>query len=213
MSPWARRRSTCMADGRALSGESGSSSRCCAVAPIATNISTPAITNRALTPILVLGRRTLRGLTGLVTGEKVLPLLTSWGEVARFDVAEAADVVRDRGDLERERLVLRVQARQQPRDGLLVLADQRALGAPLLHVAERLERAAARELEVRQHLEDGEHPGPETLLLLVSRERRRSEVVKRAIVALEHAFDLLAEVRVGVQPRDFVFILVRGQLR
>ena len=124
-----------------------------------------------------------------------------------------------RGDLQRSRVVLRRQAGEQLIDGLLVLGDELALQAPLAGVAEQIERRAAQALQGGEDLEQRPHPGAEAHLARLAgeridaREQRRREVVDDPVVALEHAFQLAREFAVGVQPRHFVLVLVRKQLR
>ena len=60
------------------------------------------------------------------------------------------------------------QARDQGLHRRLVLADQRALPAPLGAVAEDVERRPAQALELREQAEGLEHPGAEEALLQVA---------------------------------------------
>ena len=53
----------------------------------------------------------------------------------------------------------------------LVVADQPALGAPLVGIAEEVERRAAQALQPRQHAEGLQHPRPEARLLRHARRR------------------------------------------
>src|ERR1043165_3498637 len=90
--------------------------------------------------------------------EEFLAFLARRLDAALLDVAEAADLVGERGDLDRGGLVLRVQRREQQLDRLLVLADQFALHAPLFGVTERIERGAPQELELLQNFENRQDP-------------------------------------------------------
>src|SRR5882672_1751595 len=76
-------------------------------------------------------------------GEELVALLARGGEVVRLHVAEAADVLGDRGDLHGERMVGRRELGQQALHVGFVLGDERTLGAPLDRVAEGVERGAA----------------------------------------------------------------------
>src|SRR5687768_9367625 len=102
--------------------------------------------------------RALRRRSGLVASEQLLALLARRAERAGLDVAEAADRVRNRGDLEREGVVLRRQASEQPLDGFLVLADQRALDTALFRIPEGIERGASEHLQVLKDFENPQHP-------------------------------------------------------
>ena len=68
-------------------------------------------------------------------------------------MAEAADLFRDRGDLHRERVILRREPGEQALDGLLVLPDQLALGTALLRVPEDIERGTPQNFQTRKDLE------------------------------------------------------------
>ena len=69
-----------------------------------------------------------------------------------------------------------------------------------------------------QNLEQRQNPGPEAHLARLAgqridlRQQRRREVEVGLVVALEHAFDLLLELAVGVQARDLVLVLVGEKL-
>ena len=64
-------------------------------------------------------------------------------EVARLDVAVAADVLRDAGELDGERVVVRREAGQDLVEQRLVLGDERALALALRGAAEDVEQRAA----------------------------------------------------------------------
>src|SRR5690349_23440315 len=87
------------------------------------------------------------GAPGAEALEELLAFLARRLDVALLDVAEAADLLGERRDLDRGGVVLRGQPREQQLDRLLVLADQPALHAPLRGVAEGIERRASQELE------------------------------------------------------------------
>src|SRR6185503_15063121 len=91
-------------------------------------------------------RRGALALRVLKALEQLVLLAARADHAARLDVAEAADLLRDRGDLHRERMVRGREPREQPLDGGLVRADQGALGAALGGVAEDIERGAAHAL-------------------------------------------------------------------
>ena len=96
-----------------------------------------------------------------------VPLRPRRGEVALLDVAVAADLLRDAGDLDGQRRGWPASgARSSSSIDGAVLADQRALGAALLGAAEDVERRAAQALEpAPARLNAGQHPRPELLLL------------------------------------------------
>src|ERR1700730_15592716 len=78
-----------------------------------------------------------------------------------LDVAETADLLRDRRDGDRQMVVVGAELLQQLRQGRLIVGDELALGAALGPVAERIERGAAQELEAHEQPEGGEQPWPE----------------------------------------------------
>src|SRR5262245_32906906 len=97
-------------------------------------------------------------------------------------MAEAADLVRNGDERDREMVVLRREAIEDLDEHRFVVGNQRALGAALLRIAERIEGSAAQALELRQKTKDGHHPGAERHLLrrasapVLARDHRRSEV-------------------------------------
>src|SRR4249919_2183650 len=138
-------------------------------------------------------------------------------QVLFLDVAVAADVFRNRGDLGGEVDVAAVERTEQAVDRGEVIDDQLALHPALLGPAEDVERTATQEAQLRQPLERGEHPRAEFLLDQVAlcvllRQQRRGEVELELVVAVELLLQLLLEVAAGVQARDFVLVLVRHQL-
>src|SRR3546814_7112139 len=110
-------------------------------------------------------------------------------------MAEAADLLGDRGQLDRQGMVVGRQLRQHLLDQRLVAGDELALCPPLGAVAEDVERRAAQPLQPRQHAEGRQQPGAELALfqmagLRVARgDQRRGEVEGEPVAALE----LLAE--------------------
>src|SRR5712691_7485581 len=77
------------------------------------------------------------------SGEQLAALPARRDDALRLDMAVAADLFGQRSDLHGSRVVLRRQPLQQLLHRLLVLADQRALGAPLRGVTEHIEGSAA----------------------------------------------------------------------
>ena len=67
-------------------------------------------------------------------------------EVSLLDVTEAADLLRQPGELHRDLVIGRAELRQHLLDDGLVLGDQAPLQSPLGAVAERIERGAAQPL-------------------------------------------------------------------
>ena len=74
-------------------------------------------------------------------------------EMLLLDVAEAADFFRDRGKTDRDMMIVRRELRQHFVEHRFIVRDQLAFGAPLLRMAERIERRAAQELQFRQQPE------------------------------------------------------------
>jgi len=98
-----------------------------------------------------------------------------------LDVAEAADVFGNAGDLHRQRQAVVIQAIQQHLHSGLVISDQLALHAPLFGAAEHVEAAATQELQLRQQAKRLEHPRAVFLLqqpalLVLLGEQRRCQV-------------------------------------
>src|SRR5690606_6505424 len=156
--------------------------------------------------------------------QRVVPFLQQFGlarlglvQVRVLDVAVAADVLGDAGDVGGEVDVARVQPLQQHRHGLLVFADQGALAAAFGGVAEQVQRSAAQAAQFRQHAERGEHPAAVFPLLQLAlgvllRQQRRGEVELQLVVALELLREAAPELAAGVQARHFVLVLVGHQL-
>src|SRR6202043_3700148 len=99
-----------------------------------------------------------------------------------LDVAETADLLRDRRDGDRQMVVVGIELLQQLRQGRLVVGDELALGAALGPIAERIERGAAQELEAHEQPEALPQPRPEGDLARLSgaaiapRQERRGEM-------------------------------------
>src|SRR5690348_2815593 len=83
------------------------------------------------------GRRRRRAAEG---GEQRRLALLGLRDVALLDVAEAAHLLRQPGDLDSERVVVGAERRRELADHGLVLGDETALHAPLLGAAEDIER-------------------------------------------------------------------------
>src|SRR5690606_10434352 len=84
-------------------------------------------------------------------------------------------------------------------------------------VAEYVERTTAQTLESGQHAEGLEHPRAvfglaQIALGVLLRQQGRREMEMDLEVALESLADLLLEIAAGVEPGDFVFVLVGHQL-
>src|SRR5690606_13716446 len=93
---------------------------------------------------------------GLHDPQRVVPLAQQLGlacpgrvQVRFLDVAVAADVLGDAGDLRGEVDVARVQLLQQPAHGAFVVLDQLALHAPLFGAPEHVQRPAAQEAQLQ----------------------------------------------------------------
>src|SRR5690606_37882207 len=120
--------------------------------------------------------------------QRIVPLPQQFGfaglglvQVRFLDVAVAADLLGDAGDLGREADVAAVEPVQQPADGALVVVDQLALHAPLGGAAEHVERATAQEPQLRQQAEGLQHPRAvlaldQFALLVAPGQQRRGEV-------------------------------------
>src|SRR2546423_6467874 len=152
------------------------------------------------------------------TREQLVLLLAGGGEVAGLHMAEAADVFRNARDLYRQLVIGGRELGEQALDVHLVFHDQRAFRAPLRGVTERIERRTAQAAQALQETEYRQHPGAEAhLARLAGRwifacKERRSQVKHQAVIAFEHAGDLLLERAIGVQAGDLVFVLVGEQL-
>src|SRR5262249_6264514 len=83
------------------------------------------------------------------------------GEMARLDVAVAADFLRNAGQSHREVMILRRQRRQNLLQHRLIIGNELALGAALGRVAERIEPGAAQEFEARERAVGRHHPRAE----------------------------------------------------
>src|SRR5258706_3427662 len=118
---------------------------------------------RASSPAQRSSRRAMR-FRAVKAGEKIVLLLARQGEVARLHMAEAADLLRDRRDLHRYRVIGRRELCEQAIDVRFVFGDQGTLGAPLGGVAERVEGRAAQAFHGFQEAKDGQHPGAEAHL-------------------------------------------------
>src|SRR4051794_40025041 len=90
-------------------------------------------------------RRSALGAPRAEALKEFLALLARRLDIAFLDVAEAADLLGERGDLERGSVILRVEAGEELLHRLLVLPDQLALHAPLFGMAEGIERGSSEE--------------------------------------------------------------------
>src|ERR1700724_3238834 len=128
-----------------------------------------------------------------------------------LDVAETADLLRDRRDGDRQMVVVGIELGQELRQGRLVVGDELALGAALGPVAERIEGGATQELEPHQQPEQRQQPRPEGDLArqpgaaIAPRQERRGEMELEAqAIAIEFLRDLAAELAIAVEPRYLV---------
>src|SRR5258706_637899 len=118
---------------------------------------------KASSPAQRSSRRAMR-FRAVKAGEKIVLLLARQGEVARLHMAEAADLLGDRCDLHRYRVICRRELREQAIDVRFVFRDQRAFGAPLRGVAEGVERRATQATQAFQHAEYRQHPAAQARL-------------------------------------------------
>src|SRR5262249_31595920 len=149
------------------------------------------------------GYRLLRGLEeGRRAGAELVKQRRLVGlgglEMAQLDVAEAADLLGDGGEADRNVVVVGIELAEHLLEQRLVVARERALGRALDRIAEGVERRAAQELEFRQGAEQREDPGTECHLprlaggLVATREQRRREMYMEAeIFAAELVVHLL----------------------
>src|SRR5262249_14188497 len=84
-------------------------------------------------------------------------------EMAQLDVAEAADLLGDGGEADRNVVVVGIELAEHLLEQRLVVAHERAFRAALDRIAERVQRGAAQELEFRQGAEQREDPGPNVI--------------------------------------------------
>src|SRR5579862_9949560 len=117
-----------------------------------------------------------------------------------LDVTETADLFRDRGERDRDVMVVRRQTRQNLVEHRLVVADQLALGTPFQRTSERIERRPAQALEFRQQPERRQYPGAEAHfarqargLVAARQQRRRQMKFEAQIVPVEFGLDLFEE--------------------
>src|SRR6516164_654211 len=101
----------------------------------------------------------------------------------------------------------------------LILAHERPLDLAFGGVAKRIERGAAKELELRENAEDWEYQRPECHLtghagdLVPARQQRRREMDMVAqMFTAEIVVDLPLERGIGVEPSHLVFVLVGHEL-
>src|SRR5262249_30883989 len=121
-------------------------------------------------------------------------------EVARLDMAEAADFFRDRGEPHGDGVGVAIKTRQYLLEHRLVVAHERALDLALGRIAERIEGGPAQEFEFRDQTEQRENPRPERHLLrltgdlVAAGEKRRCKMHEETqVLAAEFALDLLGE--------------------
>lgn len=138
--------------------------------------------------------------------------------VRQLDVAEAADLLRQRGERHQLRIVVCVEPGQQRAQVLLVLGEQRSFELALGAVAERVEQRAAQAAQARHHGECTHQPRAHFTLDGLARfgvglgEGAAADVKVQLVVTLEGLFDFLAEARQRVQARHFPFVLGGQQL-
>src|SRR6516164_2251358 len=111
--------------------------------------------------------------------------------------------------------------RRERRDALLdhrkIVVDQPALGAAFFRAPKRIKGRAAQEFKLRQQAERVDHPAAIFLLLQAAgfvalcKDRRR-QIEFEAVVALEPVRQFSGKAAVGIEPRDFVLVLVGHQL-
>ncbi|MDB5608099.1 MAG: hypothetical protein JWP25_4999 [Bradyrhizobium sp.] len=124
-------------------------------------------------------------------------------DVSFLDVAEAADRLGHAREPRQQRDLRRVHARDPLIDHRKIVLDQLALGLALFGPAERIERAAAQELELCENAERMDHPTAELLLLempgrlVALREDRRRQMELQRKIAVELLRHLLGEGPVG----------------
>src|SRR6266702_4054281 len=103
-------------------------------------------------------------------------------DVGLLDVPEAADGLRHARKARQQRDLRSLQSGDPLIDHRKIVLDQLPLGLALLGAPERIERAAAQKLELRQHPERVDHPAAKLLLLEMTRrgialcEDRRGQV-------------------------------------
>src|SRR5215469_4392111 len=120
------------------------------------------------------------------------------GKMALLDVTEAADLFRDDGKADGDRVILRRELGEHLFEHRLVVLDQLAFGTALERAAERIERRSAEEFELCQETERRHAPWAEAHLAWKSRglvatgqERRRQMKLEAQLVAVEFARHLL----------------------
>src|SRR5262245_13677370 len=102
--------------------------------------------------------------------------------MAQLDVAEAADLFRDRREPDRDVMVLGVELGQELIEQRLVIGNQPPLGLALDRIAERIEPRAAQEFELGEQPQQRENPGTERDLawlargLVLARQQRRGKM-------------------------------------
>ena len=79
-------------------------------------------------------------------------------------MAEAADLLRQCGELDRDRVIGRRQIGDDLVEDRLEFADQPAFGAPFLAAGEDVEPGAAQPAQLGQQPENGQHPRTEFAL-------------------------------------------------
>src|SRR5262249_5324731 len=107
-------------------------------------------------------------------------------------MAKAADLLRQRGDLDRERMVLGAEDRHDLAQQHLIVCDELRFHATFPRVAEDVEGGAAKSAQPRQQSKDVTHPTSERALAqLAACGIARGEDRRRQMIAqLEIAFEL-----------------------
>src|ERR1700683_1191473 len=148
----------------------------------------------------LLGRFQQERRTGRVLFEQRRFVSLGGGEMALFDVAEAAYLFRNGGKPDGEMVVFRRERNEYVVEQGFVVGDQPAFGAAFKRAAERIEGCAAEELELRQYPECRQQPRPEThfprqagRLVAPRQQRRRQMKFQLEIFAAKRACDLVDE--------------------
>src|SRR5271163_3850666 len=89
------------------------------------------------------------------------PFLAHLGEIAHLHMAVTANLLGQRGERDRERVIVRGQRRHQLPEKRFIFADQRPLLAPLRRMAENVEPGAAQASQRRERAKTLHHPRAE----------------------------------------------------
>src|SRR5215469_7492238 len=83
------------------------------------------------------------------------------GEMAHLDVPEASDLFRNRGESDRDGVIVRRELGQNLVEHRRVVGNQFAFGLTLRRMAKNIEGGAAQALEAREQSKGRQHPGTE----------------------------------------------------